>query len=224
MEQILNVFKIAFTGCFVDLSPAQVILILLASMACGGLICLVYRLSYRGALFSRSFCVSLFAMSLVTTLLIMAIRSNIMLSLGTLGALSIIRFRTAIKEPMDMAFLFLAISAGIICGANMLGIALIGVVLVALVLLLVNRLPHTAGTYMLIVNARGADEAAILAAVGENTRRAKLKSRSMAAKDATAEYIWEVSLAKTGDSLVPALTALEGVVHVSCVKSNAEYI
>ncbi len=225
MEQIAQIFKLAFEGCFVDLSPAQILLILATSAACGALVCLIYRLSFRGALFSRSFCMSLFAMTLVTTLLIMAIRSNIMLSLGTLGALSIIRFRTAIKEPMDMAFLFLGISAGIICGANMLGIAVIGVVLVSLVLLAINRLPHTAPTYMLIVNTSGADEATVLACVSEGTRSAKLKSRSASGGETpVSEYIWEISLKGGDDTVVSTLAALPGVTHVSCVKSNAEYI
>ncbi len=225
MNKLVDVLKTAFTGCFVDLSPAQVLLILITSALCGALICLIYRLSYRGAVFSRSFCLSLFAMTLVTTLLIMAIRSNIMLSLGTLGALSIIRFRTAIKEPMDMAFLFLGISAGIICGANMLGIAVIGVVLVSLVLLVINRLPHTAGSYMLIVNTSGAEEADILACISEGTRRAKLKSRSVTGGDTpTAEYIWEISLPKEGDAVVSRLATIPGVTQVSCVKSNSEYI
>ncbi len=225
MDQLLEVFRTAFTGCFVDLSLAQVLLILAVSAACGAIVCVAYRLSYRGALFSRSFCMSLFAMTLVTTLLIMAIRSNIMLSLGTLGALSIIRFRTAIKEPMDMAFLFLGISAGIICGANMLGIAVIGVVLVSLILFGINRLPHTSGSYMLIVTASGADEAAILACVTEGTRRAKLKSRSATGgEEPVSEYIWEVSLPAEGDAVVTRLSAIAGVTQVSCVKSNAEYI
>ncbi len=228
---LLDIIQTAFLGSFIELSLAQILLILATSVFLGGLICLVYRLSYRGALFSRSFCVSLFAMTLVTTLLFIAIRNNILLSLGTLGALSVIRFRTAIKEPMDMAFLFLGISTGIICGANMLGIALVGVILVGGILLAVNRLPHTSGSYLLLVNTDGVEEAALLACVNEGTRRAKLKSRSATGAagktddvQPTCEYIWEVHLVKDDDSVVSRIAALPGVTHVSCVKSNAEYI
>ncbi len=219
---MIEILREAFVNSLYDLSLAQVFLILGVAMALSGVICLIYRLCYRGALFSRSFCISMFATAMITTLLFMAIRSNILLSLGTLGALSIIRFRTAIKEPMDMAFLFFSISTGIICGANMLTIAAIGVLVIGGLLLAVNHLPHTARTYMLVVNTNGADEAVILATLTAGTRRARLKSKSMTGP--TAEYIWEVTLPAEGDAVVASLAALDGVTHVSCVKSNTEYI
>ena len=150
-----DVFKSGFLENFSSLTVTQGVLIIAVSFLLGLLICLVYRLSYRGVLFSRSFCVSLLAMDVITTLIIMSVTSNVILSLGMVGALSIVRFRTAIKDPLDIAFLYYSIAAGIMCGANLLGLAAIGVVLVGVILFVASRLPAASDSYilMLTVNA-----------------------------------------------------------------------
>lgn len=219
---ISEILKAAFVSEFVDLTLMQAVVIFLAAMTCGGIICLVYRLNYRGALFSRSFCASLFAMTLITTLLIMAVRSNIYLSLGTLGALSIVRFRTAVKEPMDMAFMFLSISAGIICGANLLGIAIAGVACVCLILFGVGRLPRMAGTYIVMVTADSGAEQRILDLLRQGTRSASLKSKTVS--NGITEYAWEVSLKGGDDSFIGQIGATDGVNSAVITKSNTEYI
>jgi uncharacterized membrane protein YhiD involved in acid resistance len=217
-----EMMKTAFSGAFVDLTFGQSVLIMLTALVCAALICLVYRLSYRGALFSRSFCASLFAMTLITTLLIMAIRTNIYLSLGTLGALSIVRFRTAVKEPMDMAYLFLSISAGIICGANLLGIALFGVVLIGAILYAVGHMPKMGGTYIVMVTADSKREQAITKELRDSTRSVTLKSKTLVAGEG--EYAWEVALRGGDDAFMTRISTMPGVKSATMVKSNSEYI
>lgn len=210
------------TGLTIGLTAGQAILIMLLAMVCGGLICLTYRLTYRGAVFSRSFCLSLFTMSLIVTLLIMAIRSNIYLSLGTLGALSIIRFRTAVKEPMDMAFLLLSISAGIICGANLLSVALLGTLFVCAILIILHFLPATGGTYIVMVTMEAKAEDKVCRLVKSATARHALKSKSHTG--GVLEVTWEVCLKKGDDGFVREISHMSGVNSAVIVRSTTEYI
>ena len=185
------------------------------------MICVSYRLTFRGALFSRSFCASLFTMCLITSLLIMAVRTNVYLSLGTLGALSVIRFRTAVKEPMDVAYMFLAVSAGVICGSNLLGIASPGVFFISAVLILVGRLPRLKAPYTLLVSGDPSAEAAAMACITAATAQRKLKSKSV--MGGNLELILEVRL-KTDDSFLTALSSIDGITSASLVKSATEYL
>ena len=210
------------TGLLIGLTLGQCMLIMAVAMVCATIICLTYRLTYRGAVLSRSFTLSLFTMSLVVALLIMTIRSNIYLSLGTLGALSIIRFRTAVKEPMDMAFLLFSISVGIICGANLLSFAILGTLLLCLILIVAHFLPSTSGTYMLMVTGDVEVEAEVAAIVKANTARATVKSKSHIG--GALEMTWEVALKGKNDGFVEEISALEGVGRVALVRSSTEYV
>ena len=207
------------TGVLIGLTVGQAIVIMVAAILCSLAICGTYRLTYRGAVFSRSFCLSLFSMSLIVTLLIMAIRSNIYLSLGTLGALSIIRFRTAVKEPMDMAFLFLSISMGIICGANLLGVALLGTLVLCLILIVIHFLPSSGGTYIVMATLPIENEGVVTDIVKAGTSRATLKSKSHMGD--TMEITWEVSLKKSGDAFVSEMT--QWTHRAVIVRSSTDY-
>ncbi len=228
---LLEILKEAFsfsltidptTGILIGLTLGQSILIMAVAMICSIIICLTYRFTYRGAVFSRSFSLSLFTMSLVVALLIMTIRSNIYLSLGTLGALSIIRFRTAVKEPMDMAFLLFSISVGIICGANLLSFAVLGTLLICLILIIVHFLPTTSGTYILMVTGDADVEAEVATLVKANTARATVKSKSHVAGEL--EMTWEVTLKGGKDGFVQEISVMAGVSRVAMVRSTTEYI
>ena len=153
-----DIFKTGFLENFQAITFQQGVLIMAVSLLLGALICLIYRACYRGVLFSRSFCLSLLAMEIITTLIIVTVTSNIVLSLGMVGALSIVRFRTAIKDPMDIAFLYFSICAGIMTGANLLGLACVGVLLVCVVLFVASRLPAAADNYILMVTINSSDE------------------------------------------------------------------
>lgn len=208
------------TGVLIGLTVGQAIVIMVAAILCSAAICGTYRLTYRGAVFSRSFCLSLFTMSLIVTLLIMAIRSNIYLSLGTLGALSIIRFRSAIKEPMDMAFLFLSISIGIICGANLLGVALLGTILLCVILIVIRFIPVMGGgTYIVMVTLPTENENMVASIVKNGTASASMKSKSCMGE--SMEITWEVSLKGENDAFMGQLT--EWTHKAVIVRSSTDY-
>lgn len=131
-----DIFKSNFLEKAVDVSILDIILAMGLAFALGLFIFFVYKKTFAGVMYSVSFGVSIMAMTLITTLIILAVTSNIILSLGMVGALSIVRFRTAVKEPLDIAFLFWEISAGIVTGAGLFPLAIIGSVIIGLILLI----------------------------------------------------------------------------------------
>jgi hypothetical protein len=135
-----DIFKSSFLEKAVEFSIVDVLTAMILAFAIGLFIFLVYKKTFAGVMYSASFGVSIIAMTMITTLIILAVTSNIILSLGMVGALSIVRFRTAVKEPLDIAFLFWAISAGIVIGAGLIPLGIIGSVLIGIVLLVfVNK-------------------------------------------------------------------------------------
>lgn len=121
-----DVFKSSFLEKAIEFSVLDLLIALLLSFAIGLFISFVYKKTFSGVMYSSSFGVSILAMTLITTVIIYAITANIILSLGMVGALSIVRFRTAVKEPLDIAFLFWAISEGIVIGAGLIPLKVIG--------------------------------------------------------------------------------------------------
>lgn len=135
-----DIFKSSFLENITSVSIFDMILSLVLAFGLGVFIFLVYKKTYSGVMYSSSFGVTLIALTMVGTMAILAVTSNVVLSLGMVGALSIVRFRTAIKEPLDIAFLFWAVVDGIVLGAGMIPLAVIGSVIVGLILLFfVNR-------------------------------------------------------------------------------------
>jgi uncharacterized membrane protein YhiD involved in acid resistance len=135
-----------------DLSVMSIALTLLFSFALGLFIFYIYRVSYKGVMYSKTFNVTLIAMSMITSSIIMAITSNIILSLGMVGALSIVRFRTAIKDPIDVAYLFWAIGMGIVSGAGLWKLALISSVVIGIVLFVFSKLTDVKTPYLLVIS------------------------------------------------------------------------
>lgn len=217
-----DVFKSGFLENFSSLTVSQGVLIMAVSLLLGLVICLIYRISYRGVLFSRSFCISLLAMDVITTLIIMSVTSNVVLSLGMVGALSIVRFRTAIKDPLDIAFLYYSICAGIMCGANLLGLAAIGVVLVGLILFIASRLPAASDSYILMITVNADDEEPVVKYIKKNTKKASLKSKALVGT--AAELSMEVTLDGGSTKFMNKLNAYPGVTAVTIVKSTGEYV
>lgn len=147
-----DVFKSSFLEKAVDFSIPDVMLAMLLSFAIGLFIFFVYKKTFAGVMYSASFGVSIMAMTMITTLIILAVTSNIVLSLGMVGALSIVRFRTAVKEPLDIAFLFWAISAGIVIGAGLIPLGIIGSVLIGIMLLVFVNKKSSDTPYIIVLN------------------------------------------------------------------------
>lgn len=182
-------------------------------------ICLIYKIVNKNSFFDRSFHLSLFALAVVTAAIILTIQSNIVVSLGMVGALSIVRFRTAIKNPMDLVFLFWSISVGIICGA---GYAMIGVIascVLTMGIVLFSVMPSERESLILVVNAGDYIEEKILDVVDENCRDWKVRARNIGRGN--------VSLAievKTGSprNLVQEVSAIDQVSSVSLVEHDGD--
>lgn len=153
-----DIFKSSFLEKAVEFSILDIALAMALAFAVGIFIFYVYKKTFTGVMFSASFGVSLIAMTMITTLIILAVTSNVVLSLGMVGALSIVRFRTAIKEPLDIAFLFWSISVGIVIGAGLIPLGIIGSVLIGIMLLVfVNRKSNDT-PYIIVLNLEN-DEA-----------------------------------------------------------------
>jgi hypothetical protein len=150
-----DIFKKSFLEGYstIEINTATILVALFFSLILGLYIFFCYRVMTRRTFYSRNFNISLVALTLITSAIILTIQSSIVVSLGMVGALSIVRFRTAIKDPMDLVFLFWSISVGIICGAGLSEIALLVSLAVTLLLFVLDRAPIVAAPMILVVNA-----------------------------------------------------------------------
>jgi len=155
-----DIFKSSFLDNVSAVSVFDMALALTLSFGLGLFIFFIYKKTYQGVMYSSSFGVTLMAMTMITTLVILAVTSNVVLSLGMVGALSIVRFRTAIKEPLDIAFLFWAIAAGIVLAAGMIPLAVIGSVIIGLILLVFVNRKQEASPYIVVLQCDGAESEA----------------------------------------------------------------
>ena len=189
----------------------------------GMFIFLVYKKTFYGVMYSSSFGVTLIALTMITTLVILAVTSNIVLSLGMVGALSIVRFRTAIKEPLDIAFLFWSIAAGIVLAAGLLPLAVIGSVCIGVVLLVFVNKKSWADPYILVLRCDGGDSSRTAQTFLEGqTRRCVLKSKTV--RPGEVELNLEVRM-KDGDTgFVNTLGDMEGVRSAVLVSYNGDYM
>ena len=174
-----------------SLSFADIIVGITASLICSLIIAYIYRSTYQGVMYQKSFAISLVLASLITTMIIMVISGNLVLSLGMVGALSIVRFRSAVKDPLDIIFMFWAISVGIANGVANLKVSVTATVVISLAILVLTRLPGTRATKILIVRTQPDLEAAITNHLSQKSSRFKLKSRSQ--REDYLELIYDVS-------------------------------
>lgn len=181
---------------------------------------LIYRLMTRRAFYQKQFNISLVALAIITTAIILSIQSNLVISLGMVGALSIVRFRTAIKEPMDLIFLFWSISIGIICGAGLYDIAVIASVLLTVLLLLLERIPTAKPSMMIIVESEKTEgEEEIMGVIEEYCIHAKVRSRNLGYNRLS--LVVEIR-GKQEAELLQDLHKLEGVSTVSIVAQESD--
>lgn len=218
-----DIFKSSFLENVSAISVFDMFLTLAPSFGIGLFIFLVYKKTYQGVMYSDSFGTTLIAMTMITSTVILAVTSNVVLSLGMVGALSIVRFRTAIKEPLDIAFLFWSIGAGIILAAGLIPLAVIGSIVIGLVLLFfVNKKSHT-HPYMVVLNCDNhAVEVKAKELLQKNVIRSTVKSKS-AVKGAIEMNI-EVRLKEDDTDFINILSEMPGVNSAVIVSYNGDYM
>ncbi len=218
-----DIFKSSFLERMDSVPLLDMLLALVLAFLLGLFIFLVYQRSYSGVMYSPSFGVTLVALSLITTLLILAVTSNVVLSLGMVGALSIVRFRAAVKEPMDIAFLFWAIAVGIVLAAGLIPLAVLGSLFVGAVLLVFSRRRGGDSPYILVLRCHspGAESAA-RDLVESRVRRLSLKSKSVGPGETELNY--EVRLRDGDAGFVDELGDMEGISQVVLVSYNGDYM
>lgn len=205
---------------YADLSTTKIIITLAITFLIAVYIFFVYKLVTKSAFYFKSFNISMAIISVVTAGIILAMQSSIVISLGMVGALSIVWFRTAIKDPMDLLFLFWSIGTGIICGAGLYKVAIILAVLVTVGILVLDLLPVRISPYLLIINADTKEaEDKIIPIVKEAAGGYKLKSKNITAGGL--DMILEVK-AKNEKELLDRLSALKEVVSVSLLAHDGE--
>lgn len=218
-----DVFKSSFLSNINSFSTLDVLLALGLSFVLGLFIFFVYKKTYSGVMYSDSFGVSLIAMCMITSLVIIAVTSNVVLSLGMVGALSIVRFRTAIKEPMDIAFLFWAIAVGIVLGAGLLPLAIIGSVIIGIIIVIFSTRKIGDTPYILVVSC--ADESVendIKELLRSDVKKSLLKSKSVSKSGV--EMTFELRVKGDDTSFVNLISSMSGVSNSVLVSYNGEYM
>ena len=208
------------SGMFSQYDIPKILAALAVALILGSVIYLVYQKFYVGVIFSRSFAVTLVGMTVLTCMVTLAISSNIVISLGMVGALSIVRFRTAIKDPMDLLYLFWAITSGITAGAGMYVLALLSAVVMIAMIFLFYHKQEKGRIYIAVIHYHG-DEAgdAVIRCFGK--RKYFIKSRTMR-KEQT-ELAGEVFCRKNDCDFMEKMREISGVEDVTLIQYNGEY-
>lgn len=205
----------------VDFSVASVAITIGVTAALGIYIYLVYRLVSRKAFYSKSFNISLVALAMITAAIILAIQSSVVISLGMVGALSIVRFRTAVKDPMDLVFLFWSISVGIICGAGLYGMAFMLSICVTIAVLFLDFFPTANAPLLLVINAQSRDaEKEVMEIVSEYARYSHIKSRNLTKNGM--DMVVELRVKEGEADMVREISELSAVDSVSLLSHDGE--
>lgn len=204
---------------FGNISTTGIVIGLIISYLIGMFIYFVYKYSYKGVVYSFTFNYALVLMTMVTTLVVMTISSNIVLSLGMVGALSIVRFRTAVKDAMDIVFLFWAITSGITIGAGIYPLAIIGAVVIGAAILSMNLYRNKLKTFILIVNY----EEEAYAGIKMVLNRFPYSIKSKAIRNGRIELTAELKLKASNTTFVEEISSVEGVIEAVLVNYNGEY-
>ena len=218
-----DIFKSNFLENITSVSILDMLVAIVLAFGLGMFIFLVYKKTYSGVMYSASFGTTLIALTMITTVVILAVTSNVVLSLGMVGALSIVRFRTAIKEPLDIAFLFWSIAVGIILAAGMIPLAVIGSVVIGVILLVfVNRKAYK-NPYIVVIRCNGHDsETKAKTFLSGKTERCIVKSKT--AQKGSVEVNMEIRLKDDNTDFVNELAAIEGVQSAVLVSYNGDYL
>ena len=218
-----DIFKSSFLQNVTSVSILDMVLALVLAFGVGLFIFFVYKKTYAGVMYSSSFGVTLVALTMITTLVILAVTSNIVLSLGMVGALSIVRFRTAIKEPMDIAFLFWSIAVGIVLAAGLIPLAVFGTVIIGIILLVFANQKDNTNPYIVVLALDGNDaEKAATEYLAQNTKKYVVKSKT--ARKGNVEVNLEVRLNHDNTDFINTLATMPGVQNAVLVSYNGDYM
>lgn len=219
-----DIFKSSFMENISAFSVLDTIIALTLAFVIGLFIMAVYKKTFKGVMYSHSFCVSLLALNLITTLIILAITSNVILSLGMVGALSIVRFRSAIKEPPDIAFLFWSISAGIVIGAGLIPLAVFGSLFIGIILVLFINRQTTDNPYLLVLSCLNDEsEKEALKTVNAYVKKHVIKSKTVSAQNGI-EVTVEIRLKEMETKFVNEISQISGVKNAVLVSYNGDYL
>lgn len=217
-----DILKKSFLSEVKSAQSMEIILSLLISLVIGGYIYYFYKKVYKGVTFSKMFATALAGMTIITTFIILAVTSNVVLSLGMVGALSIVRFRSSIKEPVDIVYIFWAISEGIVIGSRQYFLAFIGTICISIAIATFSTHKEKRNRYILVIRHKG-EEKDLIKEIKNNSVNYELKSNTLY-DDQEQELILEVILEKNKDSIVEKLKKYKTINMISLVKYNGEYI
>lgn len=218
-----DIFKSSFLESITEFSAADTLIAMVAALVIGMFIFVVYKKTFNSVMYSTGFAMTLVGMTMVTTLVILAVTSNVVLSLGMVGALSIVRFRAAIKEPMEIVYLFWAVAAGIVIGAGMLPLAVIGSAIIGVILILfANKKIHD-NSYLLILNCQDENaENTALSLMKEAVKKYAVKSKTVNVQGI--EFTAEIRMKDGETAFVNRLNEIAGVENATLVSYNGEYM
>ena len=224
MNAVLNqLFSVSFFEKAVAFSLPDTLLILLVSALLGLFIAALYKATYQGVMYTMTYGVSLAAITMISALILCVVTSNVVLTLGMVGALSIIRFRTSIKEPMDIMFMLWAVAAGIATGAGMAGVAVLGSLCIGLLIVLLTRGRQNGVPYILVLQVEDqAAEKRALELVAANVKRSRVKSKRVTKEET--EITVDLRLKNENTDFMHAVNALPGVRSAMLVTYNGEYM
>ena len=218
-----DIFRSSFLENVSAISMLDMVLCMLLSFALGLFIFFIYKRCHMGVMYSASFGLTLIALCMITSLLILAVTSNIVLSLGMVGALSIVRFRTAIKEPSDIAFLFWSIASGIVLAAGFILLAVFGSIFIGIILILCAGYKGFDRPYILVLHCSDADaENKAMEFITKNVKRMSLKSKSV--EPGRIELDMELRLKEADTGFINELSRLDGILHTVLVSYNGDYM
>lgn len=218
-----DIFKSSFLESVTGFSLSEVLLAMLFAVIVGLLIFWVYKKTFTGILYSSGFALTLIGLTLVTTLVIIAVTSNVVLSLGMVGALSIVRFRTAIKEPMGIVFLFWSIAVGIVIGAGMIPLAVLGSVIIGIILLIFANRKNVENAYILVLNCENEEAENTAAELLKNTvKKYRIKSKTVNVDGI--ELTTELKIKDDKMAFVNRMNEIAGVKNATLVSYNGVYM
>lgn len=218
-----DIFKSGFLENVTSISLLDMGIALVLAFCLGLFIFMIYKKTFSGVMYASSFGVTLIALTMITTIVIMAVTSNVVLSLGMVGALSIVRFRTAIKEPLDIAFLFWSIAVGIVLAAGMIPLAVIGSVVIGIVLLVFANQKSHVNPYIVVIRCAGHEsEQTARTYLEQQTERCVVKSKT--AQKGEVELNLEIRLKNDNTDFINALADMKGVHSAVLVSYNGDYM
>ena len=218
-----DIFKSSFLENITSVSILDMIITLILAFGLGVFIFLVYKKTYSGIAYSSSFGTTLIALTMITSVVILAVTSNVVLSLGMVGALSIVRFRTAIKEPLDIAFLFWSIAVGIVLAAGMIPLAIIGSIVIGVILIIFVNRKHYKNPYIVVIRYDDHhSEESVRSFLNDKTERCSVKSKT--AQKGFVELNMEIRLKDDNTDFINHIADMDGVQSAVLVSYNGEYL